>query len=120
MGLPDMRLALLIGIVLILLLSLHSLFVMYSRLGKARERLLQATGEYALPHGAQLDEITGVRKQTRVREMQFKVRDTAPKQGVKETLTLPCLTHGPWFISRVKSWGLCREDYYQILIRDKE
>ncbi|CAM9145939.1 unnamed protein product [Ascophyllum nodosum] len=46
-----------------------------SRLGKARERLLQATGEYALPHGAQLDEVTGVRKQTRVREMQFKVAE---------------------------------------------
>lgn len=43
------------------------------RLGKARERLLEATGEYALPHGGQLDEITGVRKQTRVRDLQFKV-----------------------------------------------
>lgn len=44
------------------------------RLGKARERLLEATGDYALPHGGQLDEITGVRKQTRVRDLQFKVR----------------------------------------------
>lgn len=43
------------------------------RLGKARERLLEATGDYALPHGGQLDEITGVRKQTRVRDLQFKV-----------------------------------------------
>lgn len=44
------------------------------RLGKARERLLEATGDYALPHGGQMDEITGVRKQTRVRDLQFKVR----------------------------------------------
>lgn len=43
------------------------------RLGKARERLLEATGEYALPHGGQLDELTGLRKQTRVRDLQFKV-----------------------------------------------
>lgn len=45
------------------------------RLGKARERLLEATGDYALPHGGQLDEITGVRKQTRVRDLQFKVAE---------------------------------------------
>lgn len=43
-----------------------------SRLEKARERLLEATGEYALPHGGQLDEVTGMRKQTRVRDLQFK------------------------------------------------
>jgi len=43
------------------------------RLGKARERLLEATGDYAFPPGGQLDEITGLRKQTRVRDLQFKV-----------------------------------------------
>lgn len=46
---------------------------MLRRLGKARERLLEATGEYAFPPGGQLDEITGLRKQTRVRDLQFKV-----------------------------------------------
>lgn len=47
------------------------------RLGKARERLLEATGDYAFPPGGQLDEITGLRKQTRVRDLQFKVNMTA-------------------------------------------
>eukprot|EP00752_Nemacystus_decipiens_P006370 g5742.t1 len=45
------------------------------RLGKARERLLEATGDYAFPPGGQLDEITGLRKQTRVRDLQFKVAE---------------------------------------------
>eukprot|EP00903_Cladosiphon_okamuranus_P022275 g20481.t1 len=45
------------------------------RLGKARERLLEATGDYAFPPGGQLDEITGIRKQTRVRDLQFKVAE---------------------------------------------
>lgn len=37
---------------------------------------MDATGEYAIPHGGQLDELTGLRKQTRVRDLQFKVRQT--------------------------------------------
>lgn len=44
------------------------------RLGKARERLLEATGDYAFPPEGQLDEVTGVRKLTRVRDLQFKVK----------------------------------------------
>ncbi|CAN0434059.1 unnamed protein product [Ectocarpus sp. 12 AP-2014] len=45
------------------------------RLGKARQRLLEATGDYAFPPGEQLDEMTGLRKQTRVRDLQFKVAE---------------------------------------------
>ncbi|CAM9832336.1 unnamed protein product, partial [Discosporangium mesarthrocarpum] len=45
------------------------------RLAKARDRLKEATGEYALPHARLVDEITGIRKQTRVRDLQFKVAE---------------------------------------------
>ncbi|CAN0495924.1 unnamed protein product, partial [Ectocarpus sp. 12 AP-2014] len=38
-------------------------------------RLLEATGDYAFPPGEQLDEMTGLRKQTRVRDLQFKVAE---------------------------------------------
>lgn len=57
------------------------------RLGKARERLLEATGDYAFPPGSQLDEITGLRKQTRVRDLQFKVgkQTTAAAAAVTAT-----------------------------------
>ncbi|CAM9724651.1 unnamed protein product [Chrysoparadoxa australica] len=46
-----------------------------SRLEQARARLQEATGAYALPHGGQLDDITGLRKQTRVRELDLKVAE---------------------------------------------
>lgn len=47
----------------------------FRRLGKARERLQEATGDYAFSPEGKLDEVTGVRKLTRVRDLQFKVRD---------------------------------------------
>lgn len=51
------------------------------RLGKARDRLLEATGEYAYMPGEQLDEVTGLRKMTRVRDLQFKVQPIIIAQG---------------------------------------